>query len=248
MKKIVFLLSILAACTGKKESPAATTPAVPDIVLPSLSDQQKADGWKLLFDGKSLEGWRIFKNWKNNTWEVKDGMLHCKPLNEQAKGDGDERSDIMTNDEFGNFEFTCEWKISHAGNSGIIYRVTEEYEQPYFTGPEYQVIDDEGYQPKQSDVHLSGANYDMMAPSVKAAKPAGEWNETKIVVNGKNVEHWLNGQKVVAYELGSADWQKRKDGSKWKDKKGYGMAAQGHIDLQDHGDEVWYRNLMIKKL
>src|SRR5882672_8448134 len=153
MKKIFCLLFVAAACSPAKkdnqegqETAATVTDAT--TTTPSLTEAQAAEGWKLLFDGKSLNGWQIYKARKNNTWEVKDGILHCKPLNENAKGDGDERSDLMTTDEFENFEFTCDWKISAKGNSGIIYRATEEFEQPYYSGSEYQLIDDEGYTPK----------------------------------------------------------------------------------------------------
>ena len=253
MKKLFYLLFLAGACSSaKKDSQEAQDAAatVTDAAAATavLTEAQKAEGWKLLFDGKSLSGWQIFKARKNNTWEVKEGMLHCKPLNEKAKGDGDERSDLMTSEEYENFEFACDWKIAPEGNSGIIYRATEEFDQPYYSGPEYQLIDDEGYKPKQKDVNLTGADYDVYAPAPKTLKPVGEWNSTKIVVNGKHVEHWLNGQKIVEYEFGSPDWIKRKDASKWKDAKGYGMATKGHIDLQDHGHEVWFRNVMIKTL
>ncbi len=132
MKKLVSLLFLVAACSpAKKENQEVQGSPASDIsaALPSLTDSQKAEGWKLLFDGQSLNGWQVFKARKNNTWEVKDGALHCKALNESVKGDGDERSDLMTTDEFENFEFTCDWKIATKGNSGIIYRATEEFEQ-----------------------------------------------------------------------------------------------------------------------
>ncbi|HLZ16153.1 MAG TPA: DUF1080 domain-containing protein [Cyclobacteriaceae bacterium] len=251
MKKLLCLLLLAAACSpAKKENQEneVASASVTDATAAALTDAQKAEGWKLLLDGKSLNGWQIFKGRKNNTWEVKDGLLHCKPLNENVKGDGDERSDLMTTGEFENFEFVCEWKIAPKGNSGIIYRATEEFEQPYYSGPEYQLIDDEQYTPKPTDKQLTGADYDMYVTAPKSMKPVGEWNSTKIVVNGKHVEHWLNGQKIVEYELGSPDWQKRKDSSKWKDAKGYGLATKGHIDLQDHGHEVWFKNMMVKTL
>jgi hypothetical protein len=250
MKKIFYVLFLATACSSAKKDNQDAAASVTDAAasLPSLTESQKADGWKLLFDGKSLSGWQIFKARKNNTWEVKDGLLHCKALNESAKGDGDERSDLMTTDEFENFEFVCDWKISSKGNSGIIYRATEEFEQPYYSGPEYQLIDDGGYSPKPTDMQLTGGAYDMYVTTPKTMKPIGEWNSTKIVVNGKHVEHWLNGQKIVEYELNSPDWTKRKEASKWKEAKGYGMATKGHIDLQDHGHEVWFKNVMIKAL
>jgi len=126
--------------------------------------------------------------------------------------------------------------------------VTEENDATYESGPEYQLIDDIGYPGKLSDKQLSGANYDMQAPNAKVAKPAGEFNHTKIVVNKGHVEHWLNGTKVVEYELWSPEWEKQKANSKWKDVKPYGMSKKGHIALQDHGGGVYFKNIKIKTL
>lgn len=250
MKKILWLIAFAAACTPAKKENQETAPAsaqVQEIALPSISESQKAEGWKLLFDGKSMNGWQFFKGRKNNTWEVKDGMLHCKPLNEKVQGDGDERSDLMTIEEFENFELNFDWNIAAEGNSGVIYRVTEEFDQPYFSGPEYQLIDDKGF-PNETPDHLTGTVYGLYTTTSKALKPVGEWNNSKLVVNKNHVEHWLNGQKIVEYELGSADWKKRKAESKWKDATGYGLSPKGHIDLQDHGSEIWFKNVMIKLL
>ncbi len=226
MKKLLILVLALSACTSSKkenQDQAETSMAA------SLTDAQKTEGWKLLFDGQTTNGWKIFKDRKNNTWEVKDGTLHCKAVNEQVKGDGDERSDIMTTDEFENFEFAFDWKISPKGNSGVMFRVTEEFEQPYYSGPEYQVIDDGGYSPKPTDKQLTGANYDMHIAAERSVKPVGEWNSSKIVVNENHVKT-------------------RKEKSKWKDAKGYGIAMKGHLCLQDHGCEVWFKNIMVKAL
>lgn len=257
MKKLFYLLLIAAACSSaKKENQQLVTEqdsmASSTAILPTLTDAQKAEGWKLLFDGKTLTGWESFKARKNNTWEVHDGTLHCKALNESVKGDGDERADIMTTDEFENFELSFEWKISPKGNSGVMYRVTEEFDQPYYSGPEYQLLDDAGFGKGTSetltDKQLTGVAYDMYPTEPKKVNAIGEWNTSKIVVNGKQVEHWLNEQKILAYQLGSADWLTRKANSKWKDAKGYGIAPKGHIDLQDHGHEIWFKNIMIKPL
>jgi len=130
----------------------------------------------------------------------------------------------------------------------VIFRSTEEFEQPYLSGPEYQIIDDKGYPGKLKDSQHTAANYDMHVATNATTKPVGEWNSSKIIVNGNHVEHWLNGTKVLEYELGSADWKKRKKDSKWNDAKGYGAAKKGHIDLQDHGSEVWFRNILIREL
>lgn len=200
----------------------------------------------MLFDGTTTNGWKIFKDRKNNSWEVVDGVLHCKaPM--ETPGVDNERSDLMTVEQFDNFELSLEWKLAAQSNSGIMFRVSEAYDQPYFSGPEYQLIDDGGY-PDEKDVHLTGANYDVHAVPAKKMKPLGEWNHTKIVANGNHIEHWLNGEKILEYEIGSEDWTQRKNNSKWKDVAGYCVPTQGHIDLQDHGGEAWFRNIMIRTL
>jgi hypothetical protein len=209
-----------------------------------LADPHAPGDWVSLFDGKTLNGWRIFKNMPNNSWEVKDGTLHCKAAEDRAEN---KRSDLITLGEYGDFELELEWKISPKGNSGILYRATEGFDQPYLSGPEYQVIDDIGYPEKIEDWQRTGANYAMNAPQGAHPHPAGEWNSTRIVVRGNHVEHWLNGVKVVEYEFGSDDWKKRKAEGKWHDAAGYGVATKGHIDLQDHGNEAWYRNIRIKE-
>ena len=254
MKKIVIFIlaaTAFAACNSKKsghdetaDTTAMTTAPSPTSAHNELSEAQKNEGWKLLFNGQNMDGWKTYKNRENDSWEVVDGTLHCKPDTVAKK-----RADIMTIDEYGNFELAFEWKIAPTDNSGVIYRATEEFDQAYLSGPEYQLIDDTGYPDKLTPTQLSGANYDMnAAPEDKKINPAGEWNTGRIVANGNHVEHWLNGVKVVEYEINSPDWKKRKQASKWKDAKGYGASATGHIDLQDHGGQVWYRNIMIKTL
>ncbi len=252
MKSLLISITIsilLTACVGKElKKDTAQTDTTSVATRAQLTDQQMADGWKLLFDGQTKNGWQIFKGRKNNTWEVLAGTLHCKALQEGVTGVGDERSDIMTTEEFENFELAFDWKISPEGNSGVMYRVTEEFEQPYYSGPEYQLIDDKGYPGELHDGQRTGDNYDMHIAENKVLKAVGEWNTSKILVNGNHVEHWLNRTKVVEYELGSADWNKRKQASKWKDAAGYGLSQKGRIVLQDHGNEAWYRNIMIKAL
>jgi hypothetical protein len=251
IKYLLFALVLIsAACQPKKqgEQTAADSTAMSSDetnTSTQLTDEQKAEGWKLLFDGQSLNGWRFFKNAPNDSWEVKDGTLHCKPF---VDGKENKRSDIMTTDQYENFELSMDWKISAQGNSGIIYRATEAYDQPYLTGPEYQVLDDGGYPGETKDKNMTACAYDMYEAPGKKLNPVGEWNTSKIVVKGNQVEHWLNGDKVVSYEIGSAEWTKRKAISKWKDEAGYGMAKKGHIDLQDHNHEAWFKNIMIKPL
>jgi hypothetical protein len=208
----------------------------------TLTEKEKKEGWVLLFDGTTMNGWRIYQNKKVDDWDIKNGELYCK-----VEG-VTKRADLITNDIYENFELQIDWKIAPKENSGIIYMVTEENGASYESGPEYQLIDDLGYPGKLSDKQLSGANYDMNAPSAKVAKPAGEFNHTKIVINRGHVEHWLNGTKVVDYQLWTPEWEQLKANSKWKDVKTYGMSKAGHIALQDHGGGVAFKNIKIKPL
>jgi Domain of Unknown Function (DUF1080) len=211
----------------------------------ALTNDQKKNGWKLIFDGKTLDGWRVYLNKENNSWEVKDGMLHCKPFSES--GDN-KRSDLVTVEEYSSFELSWDWKVAPKSNSGVIYHVTEEFDQPYKSGPEYQMIDDRGADGKLEEWQKTGGVYAMYAPVSAKPKPAGEWNTSRIVVSGNHVEHWLNGTKVLEYELHSPDWKKKKAAGKWKDENGYGMAQKGHADLQDHSSEAWFKNIMLRTL
>lgn len=211
----------------------------------ALTAAEKKAGWKLLFDGKKMTGWRTYKNKTSTSWEVDKGVLHCKG-NETDKTD--KRSDLITVDQYSNFELSIEWAISKAGNSGIMYHVTEAYDAAYLSGPEYQLIDDEGFPEKLEDWQKTGADYAMHTTTSRPTKPVGEYNLTKIIVKNGHVEHWLNGVKVVEFEAWTADWNEKKAKGKWKDAPGYGMAKKGFICLQDHGSEAWFKNIKIKKL
>lgn len=228
---------MLGSCSSgqkqQEETPADST----------ATADASAESWKPLFDGKSLEGWKMYRDIENDSWEVVDGTLHCKPAEEAEK-----RADLMTIAEYDNFELAFEWKLSKAGNSGVMFHVTEEYDQPYYSGPEYQIIDDVDFPAELKAPNTTAGNYDMQAPIGKKLKPVGEWNTSRIVVNGPHVEHWLNGDKVVEYELGSEEWKKQKAASKWNETPGYGASPSGHIDLQDHGYEIWFRDIMIREI
>ena len=202
------------------------------------------EGPKPLFDGKTLTGWRTYQNKVANSWQVKDGILS----NKGNKDTSTKHADLITEKEFENFELVLDWKIAPQANSGILYMVTEEFGSSYLSGPEYQLLDDQGYPEKIEDWQKTGANYAMDPPLMDATKPAGEWNHTKIIVNRGHVEHWLNGKKVVEYELWTDTWKQHKANGKWKDAKGYGLAKKGHIALQDHGGEAGFKNIMIKEL
>ena len=208
----------------------------------TLTKKEKKEGWVLLFDGTTTAGWRAYKNKEQEGWGVKDGELYCK-----AEG-VTKRADLITNNAYENYELKIDWKISPKKNSGIVYMVTEENGASYESGPEYQLIDDLGYPAKLNDKQLSGANYDMHAPSAKVAKAAGDFNHTRIVINKGHVEHWLNGTKVVDYQLWTPEWEQIKATSKWKDVKPYGMSKSGHIALQDHGGGIAFKNIKLKPL
>jgi hypothetical protein len=231
----------------ENESVEASAP-----VANTLTEEEKNAGWELLFDGNSLSGW---KRYGHDTigplWTVQEGAIVCdgKGLGE---GSGEMGGSLMTTREFGNFELSVDWKISPGGNSGILYHVVEkpEYKTDYATGPEYQVMDDAGWKGDPlKDVQLAGGNYDMYAaPATKKVMPVGEWNNAKIVYNNGHVEHWLNGEKVVEFEEGSADFEERYKKSKWTEYPGWNKSKTGAISLQDHGAPVYYRNIKIRAL
>lgn len=203
----------------------------------TLTPEEKAAGWRLLFDGKSTDGWRGFRTEAPDPgWHVTDGALGPDPKRSR---------DIMTKDRFGSFELAFEWKISPKGNSGVMYHVVEEGAQTYFSGPEYQVLDNSRGEPP---LERAGALYGLYAPTVDATRPVGEYNQARLVVDGPKVQHWLNGQKVVEYELGSADFKGRVAASKFKAWPQFAASPEGHIALQNHGDEVAYRNIKVRPL
>ena len=211
----------------------------------SLTDAEKQEGYKLLFDGTSTTGWRTYKNKPADSWSVVNGILYCKG---DTTNKSDMRADMMTTDIYENFDFSVDWKISPKGNSGIIYLASEEFDAAYLSGPEYQIIDDKNFPEKLEDWQMTGADYAMYPAPAAAPNAVGEWNTSRIVKNKSHVEHWLNGKKIVEYEIGSADWKKKKAEGKWKDAAGYGMTTKGHIALQDHGSEAWFKNVKIKEL
>jgi hypothetical protein len=204
----------------------------------TLTVKQKAEGWRLLFDGKTTAGWRGFRQQTLPAgWQASGGEL-------TRVG---QAGDIVTVDEFGDFELTLEWKLSPNGNSGLFYRVTEDDDVMWHVAPEYQIIDN-GYNEPLKPVQYAGANYDLHPPSRDVTKPIGSWNQTRLLVRGAHVEHWLNGVKVVDYELWTPDWERRVKASKFKDYPKYARARRGHIGLQDHGDRAAYRNIRIRDL
>jgi hypothetical protein len=203
----------------------------------TLTAQERADGWRLLFDGTTTAGWRGFhRQTLPEGWQAVDGALtRVGPA-----------ADIVTVDEFGDFELTLDWTISPNANSGVFYRVTEDDAVMWHTAPEYQIIDNAYSKEPLKPVQLAGANYDLHPPLRDATRPIGSWNRTRLLVRGAHVEHWLNGLKVVEYELWSPDWERLVRASKFKDYPNYARARRGHIGLQDHGDTVAFRNIKIR--
>lgn len=248
MRKSFFklkLVAIFSLAVGLSFTVAAQAKKGVSKNVNSLSKAEKAAGWTLLFDGKSLDQWRGFhKDNVPTSWQIEDGAIALT-----GKGGGD----IITKNQYENYELMLDWKISEGGNSGIIYNVSEDpqYKATYHTGPEMQVLDDERHPDAKQGKNgnrQAGANYDMIPLATPAVKPAGQWNTVRLVVNKGHVEHWLNGKKVVEYQFGSPEWEAMVKASKFANMPGYGRIKKGHIALQDHGDKVWYKNIKIRQL
>ncbi len=213
-------------------------------VSPAASVSAQQDGWTNLFDGTSLKGWRGYKqpDASKTRWKVEDGMLTVDP------GDGSDTRgarDLITVGTYDNFELAFEWKVSPGGNSGVKYFILEDRDSAI--GHEYQIIDDMKHPDAKIGSHRqTAAFYDVLAATNRPIKPAGEFNQSRVVVNGRNVEHYLNGTRVLQYELSSPALQAAIDKSKFKGIERFGKPQKGHILLQDHGDRVWYRSVRIK--
>lgn len=204
----------------------------------TLTEQEKKDGWILLFDGASLEHFKGFKSDAvPSSWTIADNQTLM------VQGGG---GDIMTREQYEDFEFSCEWMVSEGGNSGIIYRVSESGNATYETGPEFQVLDNARHRDNADPRTMSASLYGLYAPTKDMTRPAGEWNTARIVVKGTLVEHWWNGEKVVEADLGSEEFKKLVKASKFDAWKGFAVQPRGHIALQDHGDKVWYRNIKVR--
>ncbi|MDP4536672.1 DUF1080 domain-containing protein [Alkalimonas collagenimarina] len=199
-----------------------------------------ANEWQWLFDGSSMDAWmQADGSALRAPWEIVDGALVLT-----AGGGGD----ILTRDSFGDFELELEWQISHGGNSGIFYRVHSDIRPVWFSGPEYQLLDDANYPAHPDPIQQSASVFDLYPPQQSVAKPAGEWNQTRIRIKNQQVEHWLNGIKVVSFTLGSDDWNQRVANSKFSDLELFGRLPEGRIALQDHDDVVKFRAIRIRPL
>jgi Domain of Unknown Function (DUF1080) len=242
----VTVLAILASSQNGSSQTRSTA------VINQLTGGEEAAGWRLLFDGKSFNGWRGFHSDKvPEGWVLEDGCIKKTPAQGLLDRTG---GDLITVDQFANFELQIEWKVSQRGNSGIKYLVTEDLPPSGRSGVsfEYQVLDDENHPDAKAGIggnRIAGALYDLIPPDKgRKLKPIGQFNEARIIVRGDRIEHWLNGVKIVEFDRSSADFKQLIAQSKYKNRKGFGEAAKGHILLQDHGDAVWFRNIKIRNL
>lgn len=213
--------------------------ADPQEAMNTLTEAEREAGWRLLFDGESLDRWRGYRMESlPDGWRAVDGMLaRVAPA-----------GDIITREAFGSFELSFEWRVEEGGNSGVLYLVTEEADRIWEAAPEMQILDDANHRDGRSPATSAGAAYALYPAPRGVVKPAGEWNSARVVVDGTRVEHWLNGQKLLEYELGSEDFDRRVAESKFAEWPLFAQARSGHIGLQDHGDPVWYRNIKIREI
>ncbi len=244
MQKAIILIlisTLIFSCNSSKQSMGEN----------NLTIKEKSSGWQLLFDGKSTKGWHKYGNEPVGTaWKIKDGNLMLDTTekeNWQIKGGGD----IVTDEEFDNFHLQLDWKIAKGGNSGIIFYINEDkakFEYPWNTGMEMQVLDNNGHADAKIIKHRAGDLYDLISSSKETVRPLDEWNHAEIkCVNGK-LDLYLNGEIVVSTILWDDNWKKLVAGSKFKTMTGFGTYKKGRIGLQDHGNEVQFRNIKIRKL
>jgi hypothetical protein len=231
VKSLAFALVLAVLATGAlAKEPAMAAPN-------TLTAAEKAAGWKLLFDGKTTAGWRGFKQAQIGPgWKVAGGVLSPDP--KVAK-------DIITKDKFENFDLTFDWRISPKGNSGVMFHVIEVGDETYESGPEYQILDNARGEPP---LQQAGGLFALVAPSMDMTRPVGEFNHARIVVDHGRVQHWLNGMKVAEYDIGSADFKARVAASKFTRWPQFATGATGFIALQNHGDDVAFRDIKIRRL
>ena len=250
----LFLALFFLACQSKtvqkvsQKTEDMPKPEATEMGLNNLITQEEiAEGWQLLFDGRSADHWKGYtkETFPDKGWKVENGMLTVI-----EKGTG---GDIITKEKYENFDFKMEFQLTEGANSGLLYGVVEQPGTPiWHSAPEYQLIDDFNYISKygveDTKTHLTADNYDMESAMGKTLKPIGEWNEARLVINNGRVQHWLNGKKVLEYDLWSPQWEAMVAKSKFAKYKEYGRAKRGHIGIQDHGNTVNFRNIKIKKL
>ena len=235
---------VMLGCATAQESANASDQnrvlAEPGQAVNTLNEAERAAGWRLLFDGTSLNGWRAYQGDSiPPAWRVVNGSI-TKNVTTR---------DIVTLDQFGDFDLIFEWKVATGGNSGLFYRATEEYNRVYWSATEYQLLDDPNAPDGRNRLTAAGAAYGLYPAPEGVVKPAGEWNSSRVLAVGPFVEHWLNGRKIVAYTQWSPDWLAKVQASKFRDYPNYGRAERGHIALQgDHRGDLELRNIKIRAI
>ncbi len=246
----IILISITISCNNaKKETEDATTTVVAK--ENTLTEAETKEGWQLLFDGTTINGWHKYGGTKvGSAWKVSDGAIYLDTTvkeNWQIKDGGD----ILSNEEYENFDLKLDWKIAKDGNSGIIFYVNEDttkYKYGWMTGPEMQVLDNVGHADGKIIKHRAGDLYDLITVSKETVKPVGEWNAAEIkCVNGK-LDFYLNGENVVSTMMWDTAWKAMIAVSKFKEFPGFGTYKKGKLMLQDHGNMVWYKNIRVRRL
>jgi len=244
MRILLIFLGTLAFTACKKEN--KTTEEAVETTTTIIAE---ANAWKMLFDGKTFEGWHIYmtENLPDDEWSIEDNAMVFNPNPNRTEGG----KNIISDKEYTNFKLSLEWKISKGGNSGIFWGVKEDtnYKEAYETGPEIQVLDNINFLDTNSK-HKAGALYDMVSPSKDTTKPIGEWNTCILYINHKTNEGnvWLNDVLIVKFPVNGKNWDEMVAHSKFKDWEGFGKFTTGKIGLQDHGNKVWYRNIKIQEL
>jgi hypothetical protein len=247
-KLMVFFIAVtvINGCKSTKVG-SVTASANPN----TLTEAESKSGWQLLFDGTTTTGWHTYGyDGVGKGWVITDSALHLDVAT-QADWPKNESHDILTNQEFDNYDFKTDWKVAPDGNSGIIFYVHEDkakYRNTYETGLEMQVIDNAGHPDAKFPKHRAGDLYDLISSSSEPAKPAGQWNHAEIISNKGKLDLYLNGVHIVSTTLWNDNWKQMVAGSKFKSMPAFGTFHQGKIALQEHGEEVWYRNIKIRKL
>jgi hypothetical protein len=252
MRKLSLILLVgiaMSSCNSSSTKNTADTTLATDTVS-AVKDTTAATGFMPLFDGKTTNGWHTYgKTTIGKAWKMEDGVLHLD-ASKKAEWQSADGGDIVTNDEYKNFDLKVEWKISKAGNSGIMFYVKEDpkYEYAWHTGPETQIADNKENEDGKLIKHRAGDLYDLISISKEVIKPAGEWNKTEVIANNGKLEIIVNDEHVLSTNLWDDNWKKLVAGSKFKEWPDFGTFKKGRIALQDHGADVWFKNVEIKKL
>jgi len=237
LKQIILAVLIIITWTGCATKDSDNT----------LTRDELKEGWVLLFNGENTDGWRGYNmDQLPSAWKVSDGTLMS------AGEGGDIGGDIITVKKYENFDLMLDWKLAPEGNSGILYHIVEgpELHSTYFSGPEYQIIDDIGFPGGVGPFNSTGADYAMTPADtiMKVLHPVGNWNSSRIVFDHGKVTHYLNGKKIVEFTAWSDDWNSKVESGKWKKYPEYGKAKTGYIGLQDHGSKIWFKNIKLREL